>query len=187
MDEEITNWKNLYQQQEISMNTLSIELTRVRGRDRRRYAIEGLATLLLVGVAVIYMAVGTFSFVFTGVGILLFVAISVGFAMRLGRIQGASFAVPKDYISELEGRNDRETRRVAPTWYLWMAGALCVASNSVALSTAWDAYVARPWVMVVAVLGEAALLGAVALWRHREVRRLDAERVAIAELRAQFE
>ena len=34
MDEEITNWTQLYQQQEISMTTLTVELTRVRGRDR---------------------------------------------------------------------------------------------------------------------------------------------------------
>ena len=95
MDEEITNWSQLYQQQEISMTTLSVELTRVRGRDRRRYLADGLATLLVIGAAIYYLTLGTFTMVFAGVGLLLFVAASVGyFILRVGGIEGASFAAP---------------------------------------------------------------------------------------------
>jgi len=187
MDEEITNWKQLYQQQDISITTLSVELTRVRGRDRRRYLADGLATLLVIGAAIYYLTLGTFTMVFAGVGLLLFVAASVGyFILRVGGIEGASFAAPPDYVSELEARNSREIRRLAPTWYLYAVGALCVAVDVVALMTSWEAYVAAPWSMVVGVLGQAAILGGVVLWRRRELLRLEAERAAISELCAQL-
>ena len=75
------------------MTTLSVELTRVRGRDRRRYLADGLATLLVIGAAIYYLTLGTFTMVFAGVGLLLFVAASVGyFILRVGGIEGASFA-----------------------------------------------------------------------------------------------
>jgi len=187
MDEEMTNWSQLYQQQEISMTTLTIELARIRGRDRRRYTIEGLALLLVVGAAIYYLTLGTVTTVISGIGLLLFAAASVGYAvLRVGGIEGASFAAPKDYVSELEARNDREIRRVSPTWPLWAVGGLCATVDIVALIVEWDAYAAAPWVMPLAVLAEAVILGGVVLWRRRELRRLETERAAIVELRAQI-
>ena len=188
MDEEITNWRQLYQQQEVTMTKLTVELTRIRGRDRRRYATESLAMLLVVGVAIYYLTLGTFTAVFAGVGLLLFAAVSVGYAiLRVGGIEEASFAAPMDYVAELEARNGREIRRLSPTWYLYAVGALCAGVDIVALIVEWDAYVAAPWVMPLAVLVEAMVLGGVVLWRRRELRRLGAERDAISKLRVQIE
>ena len=169
------------------MTTLTVELTRIRGRDRRRYAAESLALLLVVAAAFYYLSLGTITTVFAGIGLLLFAAASVGYAiLRVGAIEGASFAAPKDYVSELEARNGREIRRLSPTWYLWAVGALCAVVDLVALVVEWDAYVAAPWVMPLAILAEAVILGGVVLWRRRELRRLEAERDATAELRAQI-
>ena len=74
MNDDITTWKQLYHKQEVSMTTLTLELVRLRGRDRRRYVAEGLATLLVLGAGIYYLTLGTVPAVFAGIGLLLFVA-----------------------------------------------------------------------------------------------------------------
>ena len=187
MNDDITTWKQLYQKQEVSMTTLTLELVRLRGRDRRRYLAEGLATLIVLGAGIYYLTLGTVTAVFAGIGLLLFVAASVAYGIRVaGGIEGASFAAPNDYVRELQERNDREIRRLEPTWYLWAAAGLCAAVDLVALMSAWDAYAGAPWTMASAVLIEALILAGVVLWRRRELERLHDERRAIADLKAQI-
>lgn len=187
MDEDITNWKQLYQQQEVSMTTLTMELIRLRRRDWRRHVSEGLATLVVVLAAIYYLSQGTVTAVFAGIGLLLFVAAAVGYAIRrVSSIERASFAAPKDYVCELEARNDREIGRLQPVWYLYGAGALAAAIDVVALTSEWELYLAAPWTLVFAVLVQALILTAVVLWRRRELSRLEIERAAIAELRSQI-
>jgi len=187
MDDEMTNWTQLYQEQELSMTPLAVELTRVRGRDRRRYIGESLALLIVVGAALYYLTLGTFTTVFAGVGLLLFAAASVVYAaLRVGGIESASFAAPQDYASELEARNAREIKRLTPAWSLYAVGVICAATAIVALIMEWDAYISAPWAWLAAVLVQALILAGVALWRLRELGRLETERAAISELRAQI-
>ena len=187
MNEEIKQWSEIYQQQESSMTHLTIELPRVRGRDRRRFTAEGLATLFVVGAAIYYLALGTITTVFTGIGLLLFVVASIGYTvLHVRGIEEAYFAAPKDYLSELEARNGREISRLEPTWYLYTAGFLFACVNLVALVVEWDAYVAAPGSMVGALIAGSVILGGVVYWRRRELRRLEAERTSISELSAEI-
>jgi hypothetical protein len=182
MDEQLEEWQALYRQQEVDLTQIAVELMRVRNRDRLRYAVEGAAATVVLTAACAYLYIGGLVMTVTGIGLLLFLAYSAYGFSRLARVDQAEFAAPSDYLTEIEVRNRREIRRLEPLSVIFFVVALCFVVNSLALWSAWEAYVASPWVFPSAVLVEAAILAGVLVWRNRELGRLYAEREQIALL-----
>ena len=188
MDNEIDVWRQLYHQQEDTMTTLTIELNRLRNRDRRRYLLEGLATLLVVGMGIYFITVGTAVKVFGGVGMLVLTCAMLVHAVRnVGGLSEEMFAAPKDYARELEARNARELRRLRPLWPIVAVGALCATTSAIALLTNTAAFLAKPEMTISATLAQAAIIGGIVLWRRKELKRLENERAQIVELCSQLE
>ena len=188
MDNELEAWRLLYHKQEDTMTTLTIELTRLRNRDRRRYLMEGLATLFVVGMGIYFITIGSVAKVFTGVGVLVLTCVMLVHTVRnVGGLREEMFAAPKDYARELETRNARELRRLRPIWPIIAVGALCATTSAIALFTNTEAFFAKPGVTLTAIFTQVVILAGVVLWRHKELQRLEEERNQIVALCSQFE
>ncbi|MBT3218104.1 MAG: hypothetical protein HN348_03360 [Proteobacteria bacterium] len=168
------------------MTKLTVELTRLRGRDRIQYSIAAIGLAILSGVVVYCFALGTLVSIFAGVGCVAIIATSIVFVLRLGHVQRASFAVPADYLAELEARNRRESRSLNPVWPLFAVSALSVAVIGLNLFMSWNLYVEDPWSLPSTLLMLSVMMMATVLWRRRELRRLTKEGQEIAQLKDQI-
>ena len=129
MDEELEDWKALYQGQPIDLASVGIELSRLRARDRRRYAVEALALAIVVPFGGYYaVSLGGFG-QFVGAMISVFLVALVVWGLRtLGSIDETSCGAPDGYAEELVRRNARELRRYGAAWPIWTVTAMCAAT-----------------------------------------------------------
>ena len=89
-------------------------------------------------------------------------------------------------LPQHDARLRSPTAWLEPLWPFTGAVVLCVVVDVQLLYTAWEAYVAKPWLWPAAVMIEMVILVGVMWWRTKELARLELERAAIESLRGEL-